>query len=110
MIYRKIYKREFILLIQKKSKNILNKELHSVYNSIKYINQSINDAETELYNFMDYNNISSLVNELSIEYDISFLKDEIIEELNAKLLIKKNLSRLLFEYNSDDEFCEQQID
>tara|TARA_Y100000389_G_C17272582_1_gene418788 strand:- start:256 stop:681 length:426 start_codon:yes stop_codon:yes gene_type:complete len=93
----------------KKSKNILNKELDTVYNSIKYINQSINDVETKLYNYMDNNNISSYINELAIMNNIPLLKDEIIEELNSSLLIKKKLSHLLFKYNSDNEFCEELV-
>ena len=35
----------------KNSKNILNKQLHSLYSSIKYINRAINDVESELYIF-----------------------------------------------------------
>lgn len=94
----------------KKSKIILNNELYSLFSCIKYINQSINDVETELYNFMDYNNITSYDNELAIEYNIPLLKDEIIEEFNFNLLIKKKLFLLLFEYNLDNEFCEQLVD
>jgi hypothetical protein len=97
----------------KKSKIILNNELYSLfreYSCIKYINQSINDVETELYNFMDYNNITSYENELAIEYNIRLLKDEIIEEFNFNLLIKKKLFLLLFEYNLDNEFCQQLVD
>jgi len=94
----------------KKSKIILNNELYSLFSCIKYINQSINDVETELYNFMDYNNITSYENELTIEYNIPLLKDEIIEEFNFNLLIKKKLFLLLFEYNLDNEFCEQLVD
>lgn len=94
----------------KKSKIILNNELYSLFSCIKYINQSINDVETELYNFMDYNNITSYENELAIEHNIPLLKDEIIEEFNFNLLIKKKLFLLLFEYNLDNEFCEQLVD
>jgi len=94
----------------KKSKIILNNELYSLFSCIKYINQSINDVETELYNFMDYNNITSYENELAIEYNIRLLKDEIIEEFNFNLLIKKKLFLLLFEYNLDNEFCQQLVD
>ena len=94
----------------KKSKIILNNELNSLFSCIKYINQSINDVETELYNFMDYNDITSYVNELAIEYNISLLKHEIIEEFNFNLFIKKKLFLLLFEYNLDNEFCEQLVD
>ena len=94
----------------KKSKIILNNELYSLFSCIKYINQSINDVETELYNFMDYNNITSYENELTIEYNIPLLKDEIIEEFNFNLLIKKKLFLLLFEYNLDNEFCQQLVD
>ena len=97
----------------KNSKNILNKELHFLYSSIKYINKAINDLEPELYNFMDDNNISSYVNELAIRDNIPLLKHEIIEELNFDLLIKKKLSMFyleMFEYNSDNEFCEEQVD
>jgi hypothetical protein len=94
----------------KKSKIILNNELYSLFSCIKYINQSINDVETELYNFMDDNNITSYENELTIEYNIPLLKDEIIEEFNFNLLIKKKLFLLLFEYNLDNEFCEQLVD
>ena len=39
---------------------------------------------------MDDNNISSYVNELAIMHNIPLLKDEIIEELNFYLLIKKS--------------------
>ena len=94
----------------KKSKIILNNELYSLFSCIKYINQSINDVETELYNFMDYNNITSYENELAIEYNIPLLKHEIIEEFNFNLLIKKKLFLLLFEYNLDNEFCQQLVD
>ena len=97
----------------KNSKNILNKQLHSLYSSIKYINRAINDVEPELYNFMDDNNISSYVNELAIRDNIPLLKDEIIEELNFDLLIKKKLFMFyleMFEYNSDNEFCEELVD
>jgi hypothetical protein len=97
----------------KNSKNILNKELHFLYSSIKYINRAINDLEPELYNFMDDNNITSYVNELVIRDNIPLLKHEIIEELNFDLLIKKKLSMFyleMFEYNSDNEFCEEQVD
>tara|TARA_R110001592_G_scaffold270469_1_gene536928 strand:- start:232 stop:666 length:435 start_codon:yes stop_codon:yes gene_type:complete len=95
------------------SKNILNKDIHSLYSSIKYINRAINDVEPELYNFMDDNNITSYVNELAIRDNIPLLKDEIIEELNFDLLIKKKLSMFyleMFEYNSDNEFCEELVD
>ena len=97
----------------KNSKNILNKELHSLYSSIKYINRAINYVEPELYNFMDDNNISSYVNELAIRDNILLLKDEITEELNFDLLIKKKLFMFyleMFEYNSDNEFCEELVD
>ena len=97
----------------KNSKNILNKELHSLYSSIKYINRAINDVEPELYNFMDDNNITSYVNELAIRDNIPLLKDEIMEELNFDLLIKKKLFMFyleIFEYNSDNEFCEELVD
>lgn len=95
------------------SKNILNKDIHSLYSSIKYINKLVNDVESELYNFMDDNNISSHVNELAICDNIPLLKHEIIEELNFDLLIKKKLSifyLVMFEYNSDNEFCEELVD
>jgi hypothetical protein len=59
---------------------------------------------------MDYNNITSYENELAIEYNIRLLKDEIIEEFNFNLLIKKKLFLLLFEYNLDNEFCQQLVD
>ena len=97
----------------KNSKNILNKQLHSLYSSIKYINRAINDVESKLYNFMDDNNISSYVNELAIRDNIPLLKHEIIEELNFDLLIKKKLFMFyleIFEYNSDNEFCEELVD
>jgi len=97
----------------KNSKNILNKQLHSLYSSIKYINKAINDLKPELYNCMDNNNISSYVNELAIHDNIPLLKDEITEELNFDLLIKKKLSMFyleMFEYNSDNEFCEELVD
>ena len=100
----------------KNSKNILNKQLHSLYSqatAIKYINRAINDVESELYNFMDYNNITSYVNELAICHNIPLSKDEIIEELNFDLLIKKKLFMFyleIFEYNSDNEFCEELVD
>lgn len=95
------------------SKNILNKDIHSLYSSIKYINKLVNDVESELYNFMDDNNISSHVNELAICDNIPLLKHEIIEELNFDLLIKKKLFMFyleMFEYNSDNEFCEELVD
>lgn len=97
----------------KNSKNIINKELHTLYSSIKYINKAINDVEPELYNFMDANNITSYVNELAIRDNILLLKDEITEELNFDLLIKKKLFMFyleMFEYNSDNEFCEELVD
>lgn len=97
----------------KNSKNILNKQLHSLYSSIKYINRVINDVESELYNFMDDNNITSYVNELAICDNILLLKHEITEELNFDLLIKKKLFMFyleIFEYNSDNEFCEELVD
>ena len=97
----------------KNSKNIINKELHTLYSSIKYINKAINDVEPELYNFMDANNITSYVNELAIRDNILLLKDEITEELNFDLLIKKKLFMFyleIFEYNSDNEFCEELVD
>ena len=93
----------------KKSKIILNNELNSLFSCIKYINQSINDVETELYNFMDYNDITSYVNELAIVYNISLLKHEIIEEFNFNLFIKEKVF-LILEYNLDNEFCEQLVD
>ena len=93
----------------KKSKIILNNELNSLFSCIKYINQSINDVETELYNFMDYNDITSYVNELAIEYNISLLKHEIIEEFNFNLFIKEKVF-LILECNLDNEFCEQLVD
>ena len=98
----------------KNSKNILNKQLHSLYSSIKYINRAINDVESELYNFMDDNNITlSFTYELAISDNIHLLKDEITEELNFDLLIKKKLFMFyleIFEYNSDNEFCEELVD
>ena len=97
----------------KNFKNILNKKLHSQYTSIKYINRAINYVEPELYNFMDDNNITSCVNELTIRDNIPLLKDKIIEELNFDLLIKKKLCMFyleIFEYNSDNEFCEELVD
>jgi hypothetical protein len=97
----------------KNSKNILNKQLHSLYSSIKYINRSINDVEPELYNFMADNNITSYVNELAIRDNILLLKDEITEELNFDLLIKKKLFMFyleIFDYYSDNEFCEELVD
>ena len=97
----------------KNSKNILNKQLHSLYSSIKYINRTINDVERELYNFMDDNNITSYVNELAICDNILLLKNKITEELNFDLLIKKKLFMFyleIFEYNSDNEFCEELVD
>jgi hypothetical protein len=97
----------------KKSKIILNNELYSLFSCIKYINQSINDVESELYNFMDDNNITSYVNELANLHNIRLLKDKITEELNFDLLIKKKLFMFYlekFEYNSDNEFCEELVD
>lgn len=93
----------------KKSKIILNNELNSLFSCIKYINQSINDVETELYNFMDYNDITSYVNELAIVYNIPLLKHKIIEEFNFNLFIKEKVF-LILEYNLDNEFCEQLVD
>ena len=105
---------EIIYYINTKySKNILNKQLYSLYSYIKYINRAINDVESELYNFMDDNNITSYVNELAICDNILLLKHEITEELNFDLLIKKKLFMFyleIFEYNSDNKFCEELVD
>jgi hypothetical protein len=91
-------------------RDIVNEEVKSIYNSIKYINKIVDDAEPALYNFMDDENISCLVNEIAIEHNISLLKDEIIYELDVNLQIKKKITMFYLQLSEylDDEFCDDE--
>jgi hypothetical protein len=94
------------------NKNIINEEVKSIYNSIKYINKIVDDSESALYNFMDDENISCLVNEIAIEHNISLLKDEIIYELHVNLQIKKNITMFYLQLSEylDDKFSDDEYD
>lgn len=94
----------------KNCKSIVNKQLHTIYNSVKCINKAVNELERDLYAFAYYNNIN---NESVIQNNIPLIKAEIIEELHLKKIINIMISIFyleIFEYISDNEFSEKLID
>ena len=73
----------------KNCKSIVNKQLHTIYNSVKCINKAVNELERDLYAFAYYNNIN---NESVIQNNIPLIKAEIIEELHLKKIINIMIS------------------
>ena len=83
---------ETIYLINiKNSKYLVNKELRSVFISVKYINKVIAEAVPELYIFMDDNNINTHVNYGAIYHNIPFLKEELMTDFAAVLSRKLSI-------------------